>query len=373
MRVAHLELGPGPLLAPMEAVTDLSFRTVCEELGAALTFTEFLSADALTRGAAKAVGRMWPSQGGRRFAVQVFGREPTVLARAAEMAAEVGATIVDINMGCPAKKVTAGLCGSALMREPELAVSLVRAVRQALPASIPVTVKHRVGWDDASINAADFARRLVDAGAAMITVHGRTRAQGFSGNVRLGPIAAVRAALPREIPVVGNGDVKTVADYQRMKAETGCDAVMVGRGAMGNPWFFRTLQALERGDRDPGPPTLDERRAVWRRHADLAVEHSVERMRVHELRKTLAWYSRGLRGGAELRQRAGKEKSPDALVEMGEEFFERVSAAARAAGDPAAVTVAAADPVAKSIARQGRRDGGHAEADEEPASGCAAA
>src|SRR5207247_3783108 len=191
--------------------------------------------------------------------------------------------------GCPAKKVTAGACGSALMREPELAAGLVAAVRRTVPAQIPVTVKHRAGWDDCSLNAPEFARRLVDAGAAMITVHGRTRAQGFSGTVRLEPIAAVRAALPREIPVIGNGDVKTVQDYRRMKAETGVDGVMIGRGAMGNPWFFRTLQALEKGEQDPGPPTLDERRTVWRRHADLVVAHAVDKMRVHELRKTLAW------------------------------------------------------------------------------------
>src|SRR5919206_3618312 len=143
MRVGQLELGPGVLRAPMEAVTDLPFRTVCEELGAALTFTEFLSADALTRGASKAVGRMWASLGNRRFAVQIFGREPGVLARAAEMAIDAGASLLDINMGCPAKKVTAGLCGSALMREPELAAGLVAAVRKTVPAPIPVTVKHR--------------------------------------------------------------------------------------------------------------------------------------------------------------------------------------------------------------------------------------
>src|SRR5262252_2933833 len=253
----------------MEAVTDLPFRTLCEEQGAALTFTEFLSAEALTRGAAKTLGRMWPSLGGRRFAVQIFGREPDALARAAGMAADVGAAIVDINMGCPAKKVTAGACGSALMREPELAAALVAAVRRAVPAAIPVTVKHRAGWDESSLNAAAFARRLVDAGAAMITVHGRTRAQGFSGAARLEPIAEVRAALPASIPVVGNGDVKDVAGYLRMKRETGCDGVMIGRGAMGNPWLFRTLVALEQGRPDPGPPSLAERRAVWRRHADL--------------------------------------------------------------------------------------------------------
>ncbi len=368
MQVAHLDFGSGALLAPMEAVTDLPFRTVCEELGAELTFTEFLSADALTRGAAKAVKRMWPSLAGRRFAVQIFGRDPTVMARAAEMAVEVGATVLDINMGCPAKKVTAGACGSALMREPGLAASLVAAVRAVLPSSIPVTVKHRAGWDDCSLNAPEFARRLVDVGAAMITVHGRTRAQGFSGTVRLPPIAAVRAALPRQIPVIGNGDVKTVDDYLRMKRETGCDGVMIGRGAMGNPWLFRTLQALERGKPDPGPPSLVERRAVWRRHADLVFEHAVEKMRLHELRKTMAWYSRGLRGGADLRQRSFNEPDAHALVDIGETFFDRLIDFERTG--QGAATALPADPVAKSIARQGRRDGGHAEADE--TEGCAA-
>jgi nifR3 family TIM-barrel protein len=353
MRVGSLEFSPAVLLAPMEAVTDLPFRTICEELGAALTFTEFLSAEALTRGATKTLGRMWPSLGGRRFAVQIFGREPDALARAAEMAVDVGAAIVDINMGCPAKKVTAGACGSALMREPALAAALVTAVRRAVPAAIPVTVKHRAGWDDASLNAPEFARRLVDAGAAMITVHGRTRAQGFSGSVRLAPIAEVRAALPREIPVVGNGDVKDVAAYARMKAETGCDAVMIGRGAMGNPWFFRTLAALERGEPDPGPPTLAERRAVWRRHAGLVLEHSPEKMRVHEVRKTLAWYSRGLFGGAHLRQRGFSVDEPAALLEIGEAFFGDLEARERAGR--ADVRVAPADAVAKSIARNGRR------------------
>ena len=353
MRVGALEFSPAVLLAPMEAVTDLPFRTVCEELGAALTFTEFLSAEALTRGAAKAIGRMWPSLDGRRFAVQIFGREPEALANAARMAVEVGASIVDINMGCPAKKVTAGACGSALMREPALAAALVAAVRAAVPAEIPVTVKHRAGWDECSLNAPEFARALVDAGAAMITVHGRTRAQGFSGSARMEPIAAVRAALPASIPVIGNGDVKDVDAYRRMKAETGCDGVMIGRGSMGNPWLFRTLVALESGLPDPGPPSLAERRRVWRRHADLVGLHSPAKMRVHELRKTLAWYSRGLRGGSQLRQRTFTTVEPSELLEIGESFFADLDQT-MAVVPPLAPPD---DPIAKSIARNGRRGG----------------
>jgi len=325
MKIGDLDLGPGALLAPMEAVTDLPFRTVCEEHGAALTTTEFLSAQALTRGAAAVTARMWASLDGRRFAVQVFGREPEVMAAAARLAAGQGACLVDINMGCPARKVTAGLCGSALMREPELATRIVAAVRAALPATIPVTVKHRVGWDDLSLNAADFARRMVAAGAAAITVHGRTRAQGFSGSVRLEPIADVRAALPRAIPVVGNGDVRSVADYLDMKERTGCDAVMIGRAARGNPWLFRDVLAVERGLPVPAAPTVVERRTVWRRHADLVVAYASPKMVLHELRKTLAWYSRGLFGGAELRHRAFAEPDARALLELGETYFARLA------------------------------------------------
>jgi nifR3 family TIM-barrel protein len=368
MKVGGLEISPAILLAPMEAVTDLPFRTVCEELGAALTFTEFLSAEALTRGAAKALGRMWPSLGGRAFAVQIFGREPEALAGAAEMAVGAGAAIVDINMGCPAKKVTAGACGSALMREPELAAALVAAVRRRVPARVPVTVKHRAGWDESSLNAAAFARRLVDAGAAMITVHGRTRAQGFSGSARTAPIAEVRAALPAAIPVIGNGDVKDAAGYLHMKAATGCDGVMIGRGAMGNPWLFRTLAALERGEADPGPPTLAERRAVWGRHAGLVREHSPEKMLLHELRKTLAWYSRGLRGGSALRQRSSEIDAPAAVFELGERFFDALEA--EAAEGASNLHTAPADPVAKAIARRTRRSGDERTEAEEP---CAAA
>jgi tRNA-dihydrouridine synthase B len=355
MRIGSVEIGPGALLAPMEAVTDLPFRTICEEHGAALTFTEFLSAEGLTRRAERVVRRMWPSLGGRRFVVQVVGREPEVLARAAAMAAGAGACVVDINMGCPARKVTAGTCGAALMREPALAAAIVSAVRAALPTSIPVTVKQRIGWSDSSINAPEFALRMVEAGAAMVTVHGRTREQGFSGEVRLGPIGAVRAALPKQIPVVGNGDVKTVDDYRRMKSETGCDAVMIGRAARGNPWLFRAIHAIETGAPVPVPPSIVEQRAVWRRHADLVVEYASDKMRLHELRKTLAWYSRGLHGGADLRGRVFSESQPQAVIDLGEGFFAALRARERACADTGEVPVA--DVAARCLARHRRRTG----------------
>jgi len=359
MRVGNIDLGPGALLAPMEAVTDLPFRTICEEHGATLTYTEFLSAQALTRGAVKVTSRMWASLGGRRFAVQVFGREPAVMADAARMAADIGACVVDINMGCPARKVTAGMCGSALMREPELAAQIVGAVRGALPVAIPVTVKHRAGWDDLSLNAAAFARAMVSAGAALITVHGRTRMQGFSGAVRLAPIAEVRRSLPSRIPVVGNGDVRSVADYLDMKRETGCDAIMIGRAARGNPWLFGEILAVEQDRPLPAPPSVAERLRVWRRHADLVAECAAPKMVVHELRKTLAWYSKGLWSGSQLRRQCFVEDAPSALCDLGEAFFARLAEREVSHGSDLAEPPLA--PTSKYRERHARRQAGRGE------------
>lgn len=314
MRVGSVDISTPVLLAPMAAVTDLPFRTVCEELGAGFTITEFLSAHAITAGDPKTIAKMTPSLGGRRFGVQIFGREPERMIEAARTAVSIGASLVDINMGCPAKRVVAGACGSALMREPELAQVLVRAVASAVPADVPVTVKHRAGWDDGHLNAPEFACAMVEAGARMITVHGRTRTQGFSGTVNRDVIRRVRDALPAGIPVVGNGDVTTVEDEGRMREETGCDAVMIGRGAMGNPWLFRRLQLVRSGQPDPGPPTLAERRAVFLRHVELLGQLRPGAKLIHEFRKASAWYVKGLYGGSALRQRVWNLARPEDVV-----------------------------------------------------------
>lgn len=328
MRVAHLLIEPDVLLAPMAAVTDLPFRTICEEHGVGLTITEFLSANALCEGAQKTLDKMTPSLYGRPFGVQIFGREPEKLARAAQMAKTIGAVLVDINMGCPAKRVVAGACGSALMKEPLLAQELVRAVRDSLPVDIPVTVKHRAGWDDKHLNAPEFACALVEAGAAMITVHGRTRSQGFSGSCSHDIIAKVREAVPSHIPVVGNGDIKTLEDYKRMRENTGCDAVMIGRGAMGNPWLFQSIRALLRGDPDPGPPSVEVRRMVFRRHVDLMHQHTEPRKLIHELRKAVAWYTKGLPHATVLRETSLTIWDYTSLITQTESFFDTLREAA---------------------------------------------
>jgi tRNA-dihydrouridine synthase B len=321
MRIANLVVDTEVLLAPMAAVTDLPFRTICEEHGVGLTITEFLSANALCAGAKKTVDKMTPSLFGRRFGVQIFGREPEALAQAAQLAQHIGASLVDINMGCPAKRVVAGACGSALMKEPELAQDLVRAVRAALPADIPVTVKHRAGWDDRHLNAPEFACAMVEAGAAMITVHGRTRTQGFSGKSSLSIIKKVRDAVRRDVPVIGNGDVVTLLDYIRMRSETGCDAVMIGRGALGNPWLFRDIKHWLSGQPVAGGPSLIERREVFLRHVALMREHTPEVRILHELRKAVAWYTKGMPGSADLRDNSRTPKEPAALIETTAQFF----------------------------------------------------
>src|SRR5262245_22939219 len=212
----------------MAAVTDLPFRTVAEELGVGFTITEFLSAHELSAGDKKTTAKLTASLDGRQFGVQIFGREQAAMAEAAKMAVAIGASLVDINMGCPANRVVAGECGSALMREPAIAQTLIRAVVGAVPSGVPVTVKHRAGWNQDHRNAPEFACAMVEAGAQMITVHGRTRTQGFSGKSDPEIIRKVREAVPAHIPVVGNGDIVDIDGYFALRERTGCDAVMIG-------------------------------------------------------------------------------------------------------------------------------------------------
>ena len=328
MRIGDLEIDVPVLLAPMAAVTDLPFRTVCEEFGDRLTITEFLSAHALSVGDPKTCGKLTASLDGRRFGVQIFGREPQAMDAAARLAVSIGASLVDINMGCPAKRVVAGECGSALMREPAIAQELVRVVVAAVPAHVPVTVKHRAGWNPTNLNAPEFACALVEAGAKMITVHGRTRTQGFAGKSDPEIIKRVREMVPRHIPVVGNGDVLTVEDFVRLREQTGCDAVMIGRGAMGNPWLFARLREVCAGRPDPGPPGLADRIVVARRHLDLIEQQrgtntdgTPNKRVLHEVRKACAWYAKGLYGCNALRVRVWEAPDLATARALCEDFF----------------------------------------------------
>lgn len=330
LRVGDLAIDPPILLAPMAAVTNLPMRTLCEEMGAGFTITEFLPAHAIARSAPRILARMTASLGGRPFGVQIFGRVPRDMAAAARAAAATGASLVDVNMGCPAKKVTAGACGSALMREPDLAADLVAAARDAV-APLPVTVKIRAGWDDAHRNAPEFAARLCDAGARMITVHGRTRAQGFSGRADWTVIRDVRRVVPATVPVIANGDVVDAETFRAALRETGAQGVMIGRAALGNPWIFRRLAAAWRGEADPGPPSPAERWRTLRRHYNLYLGMVPEAQAVREMRKHVCWYTKGLSRSAEFRDAMNRIDGAPAALAFVDAYFEPLCAAPAAA------------------------------------------
>jgi tRNA-dihydrouridine synthase B len=313
--VPPMQIGPHRFsgrffLAPLAGVSDRPFRTICREMGASFAYTEMVSAHGLLHGTAQTLSYLDRDPAEVPFAVQIFAAEPEVLARGAEAAVRAGAGMVDINMACPVRKVCGSGAGAALARDPSAVGAAVAATVAAVPG-VPVTIKIRAGWEDGAINCVEVARAAEVAGAAAVALHGRTRSQGYSGRARWELIGAVKAAV--RIPVLGSGDVWTAADALRMRAETGCDAVLVARGACGNPWIFRELRAAERGEPVPPPPTREEWVEVVMRHVALQIEHrqrqrphqplpAVEEHAVRELRRHLLWYSRGRRGGVAFRR-----------------------------------------------------------------------
>lgn len=302
MQIAHLSFPHGLFLGPMAGYTDHAMRTVCRELGAEGLITEMVSAKAVVYRDRKTAPLARVRAEEQPCAVQLFGHEADVLAEAARIVAEgmeggVAPAMIDLNMGCPVHKIVSGGDGSALLRDPSLVERLVRAVKDAV--SLPVTVKLRLGWDDAHRNAVEVARAAESGGADALFVHGRTRAQFYAGEADYTAIGEVVRAVG--IPVVGNGDVRTAADAARLYAESGCIGVMVARGAVGNPFLFRELAAAAEG-RDCPPPTPDEKFDIARRQLLLAVREKGETFAVLEARKHLGEYLRGHRGGAAARR-----------------------------------------------------------------------
>ncbi len=290
MRLGELEITGRTVLAPMAGVTDWAFRTVCAELGAAVTVTEMVSSRALVYQDKKSRGLLRKTPSGICGA-QIFGNDPAIMAEAAGIALELsGCDFIDINMGCPMPKIAGNGDGCALMQNVELAARIVEAVAAAVP--VPVTVKMRKGWDKGSVNCAELAQAVEAAGAAAVCVHGRTKTMLYSGTADWDCIRAVREAL--KIPVVANGDIFDAEAALRCEKRTGAELLMIGRSAFGNPWVFAQVQAALDGREIPALPPLSERMDTAMRQFELAREDKGEHIACLEARKHLAWYLRGV-------------------------------------------------------------------------------
>lgn len=298
IKIGNVTIEQTVALAPMASVADRAYRLMAKKYGAAYVVGEMASAKGLCYSDRKTAELLECTPEERPMAVQLFGEDPAYMAQAVEKVRAYQPDIIDINMGCPVPKVVNGGAGSALMKDPIRAAEIVRAVVSA--SEVPVTVKIRKGWDDHSINAVEFAKRMEDAGAAAIAVHGRTRQEYYGPPADWEVIAQVKLAV--SVPVIGNGDVTDGKTAAEMYRQTGCDLVMVGRGSYGRPWVFREIRAyLESGEELP-PVSLEERLAVMREHVELICRYNGEYGGMRIARKHAAWYLKGLRGAAAFRK-----------------------------------------------------------------------
>jgi nifR3 family TIM-barrel protein len=306
-------------LAPMAGISEPPFRRLCRSFGADVVVSEFLSSEGLRRGIRSVHDGAYFTEEERPIGIQIYGAEPDAMAEAAALVAEHAAPdFIDINFGCPVKKVVKRNGGSGCLKDLDLVQEIIRAVRQAV--EVPVTVKVRSGWDEPTRDPVAIALRCQDAGAQALALHPRTRSQMYDGSADWSEISQVKAAL--DIPVIGNGDVRTADDVVRIADETGCDGVMIGRGSFGNPWLFQQARALLEG-REPRPkPGAAERFAVALRHAKLQLEiQGDDRRTALEFRKHLGWYTRGLPGAAALRARLHQIESMAEIERIFEEYL----------------------------------------------------
>ncbi|MBP5660259.1 MAG: tRNA dihydrouridine synthase DusB [Lachnospiraceae bacterium] len=311
MIIGNVSLKNNIILAPMAGVSDLPFRLLCQKEGAGMTCMEMISAKAVLYNNKNTESLLAIHPDEECVSLQLFGSEPAIMAEIAKRIEERPFKILDINMGCPVPKIVNNQEGSALMKNPELVYDIVRAISEAI--SKPVTVKIRKGFDEDHVNAVEVARAAEAGGAKAVAVHGRTREQYYSGAADWSIIKAVKEAV--HIPVIGNGDIKCGADAKRMLEETGCDGVMVGRAAEGNPFIFREITAFMEG-REYTAPTLKEIKETVLLHADMQLEYKGEFIGIREMRKHLSWYLKGFEGASALRKRINEMETFEELKEI---------------------------------------------------------
>ncbi|SFE78151.1 tRNA dihydrouridine synthase DusB [Peptostreptococcus sp. D1] len=310
MKFRDFEVSNEVFLAPMAGVTDLPFRLICKRFGCGLLYTEMINAKALCYDDANTKKMLNIMAEEHPVAVQIFGSEPEFMGKAAKILNHYPNEILDINMGCPAPKVVKNGDGSALMRSPELAKKVLSSVVES--SSKPVTLKIRKGWDDNSVNALEIALIAQEVGVDAITIHGRTREQYYGGNADWDIIKLIKDNL--NIPVIGNGDVTSIEDAIKIKNDTNCDAIMIGRGAQGNPWIFERINHyLKTGEILP-QPTIDEKIGVAIDHMELAIEEHGEYVAVREMRKHIGWYLKGMKNSARVRDKINKLEDPEEVI-----------------------------------------------------------
>lgn len=310
MKIGNLNLDNKVFLSPMAGVTDLPFRLICKEQDCGMLYTEMVNAKALCYDDQNTKKMLKIEEEEHPVAIQIFGSDPEYMGGAAKILNSYPNEILDINMGCPAPKVVKNGDGSALLKNPELAAKVLRAVVDN--SEKPVTLKIRKGWDDTCINAVEIAKIAQDCGISAIAVHGRTREQYYSGKADWDIIKEVKQNV--SIPVIGNGDVFEVEDAINMLNKTNCDAIMIGRGAQGNPWIFKRINHyMQTGEILPGP-TLEEKIDTAMKHLKLAVQEHGEYVAVREMRKHIAWYLKGLRNSAKVRDEINKIESYEEVV-----------------------------------------------------------
>ncbi len=322
--LGHIEIEDPVFLAPMSGISDLPFRRIVKEYGAGIVFSEMIASRAMIEHSRESLKMTTSCEGEFPLAVQLAGCDPDIMAEAARMNVERGADIIDINFGCPVKKVVNKLAGSALMREVDLATQIMRATVNAV--NVPVTVKMRLGWDEESLNAVELARRAEDVGIKMITVHGRTRMQMYKGAADWQAVRAVKEAV--RVPVIVNGDVLSPEDARRAIEVSGADGVMIGRGCQGKPWVLRDTIAHLRGEDIPAPPSLSELHGLIIRHYDDILEYYGEAKGVGLARKHLAWYISGLPNASVLRDEINIMRCAEEVKQRIDEYFGSLEARA---------------------------------------------